>query len=313
MLILLALTAVAGRGEELPPPLKVPHFPEAVYLGEKMTFVVEAETGAEVCVEFDGVQVEKMVFPDKERELDLVLDKPGLLVFRHGSAAVSFHLVAPSDNVLLREELGFLYSDRGPVILMARHLHPPKHDRRLETWRFLKGLFSDARPDVSSGVVLCETSLLIDGSGLPTAQSVGTGSNFWTHVPVPERLSEINGFITGSDTLKQADVLVLALSARDMEQGMSALEFRVKLEWCLQFFDRFKFAHMFVALPALRSDQQERFAGALESLTSAALGNRAVYLGEVARRKDARESVPREWLKAVEQQISRTLKYRDSG
>jgi hypothetical protein len=303
-----------GFSGEAPRSLKVVHFPEAAYLGERTTFVVEAQPTGKVAVEFNGEEIVETSFAGERREFNLVLQKSGMLVFKQGAASVAFHIVQPTDNVPLHEDMGYLYSDKGPAILMARHLHPPKHDRRWETLRLLKRLFSDPRPRVSSGVVLGGYSLP-EGSGAPaTNRPPATSAGFWTSATASNCLSEINGFIvTGTNGLRKADVLLLALMGRDFEQGVNPIEYRIKMEWCLQCLGQLPFAHAFVSMPLLNASQEERFAGPLQALRTAALGNRAVFLGSVRERKEDDKSASRNWFGRVQTRIEEKVKMPEPG
>ncbi len=284
--------------------LRVSHFPTAGYLGEPLTFVLNASPGKPVRVNLNRTLLMECAPETGNTQVVLSLDRSGLLSFCQGTNTISFDVVRPSDPTAFREEAGYLYTDRGPAILLATHRVPPRHDRTWEVLRLLRRLLTDTRPIVTQGILIGVANLL---RPLEPYRTAGL-SSFWRMHAVTNSLSEIHALLGGaSGGLRKADVALVALAGYDLDMGMHPLEFRMKLEWYLERLARAGIPWRFLAFPTLDARRRIRYAATLEAVKTAARSHHALLLDSPPR---AGTCAPSLWLPALETQIGSRLRLR---
>ncbi len=277
--VLILLLAGSGwlAAAELQMRFQVTHFPQEAYLNERVTFILSGQPGSSAEVFLNERKLSSGIFQTDRLEFNLSFKASGILRFTQGREAYAFHLVLPETKAKLRQQDGFLYSGKGPVILLTRHLHPPKHDRTWETVKIVRSLVGDTRPAVKSAA-LVGGAFLPRGDLAALGEFSGVGSKFWRHCPAGPGLFELNSLIAGRDQLQPADALILALSTRDLERGVTSLGYRLRLEWYLQSLRRHKFKHVFVLSLPFDRRSQARFPEITGHLRLAAASNRAVFI-----------------------------------
>ncbi|MBN2301147.1 MAG: hypothetical protein JXN60_01390 [Lentisphaerae bacterium] len=286
--------------------LKILHFPEAAYADERVTFVAEGRCGEKVSAYLDGVELEAGTISTNILEFNFSIPKSGMLTFTHGCDVRKFQVVQPDDIVFLSEKNGYLYVNDVPAILLARHLHIPKHDRRWETATLFSKLITDTRPIVMSGV-LVGADFLNKHEPIDLNEIAGNGTNVWQYVKI-SGTSELNAIAICIRSVPLADLLVLALSDRDLERGIDDLQFETKLAWCMQVAVRHGFKHFFLVMPPLHDDQRERFPGLALSMEVWAKSHHAVFI-ETGSRTPDRALDGRKWFRRVLKNINKTVKF----
>jgi hypothetical protein len=271
-------------------------------------FVVRGKPGTAVTVALDGERIADGRNDKGVVDFNLILRKPGLLRFEQGDASVTFHVVSPESGGELAEKGGYLYTPKGPAVLLARHRFRPKHDRRWETLRVILNLFRDPRPAVDSGI-LVGAGFIPEEEMTNVDRQSGAREGFWTvSRPGNHSVSEINALITGVGSLKRADIMVLALSDKDLERGINKVQLQIKLEWYLQALRRHAFTHVFVIPPTLTQQQKERFQGVNERLRVPAEGNGAEFVGKTASTKGPVSLEA--WMRTVMPQVKRVVRFK---
>ncbi len=295
---------LSAQGGE--PGFNVSYFPEAAYRNEQASFVLEGRPGSRINVSFDGRLLAEPSFTEKRLEVNLFLVGSGSLVFSQETATVTFRVVQPADGAALQEKDGYLYSDNVPVVLLAVHTCPPKHDRRWEIVKAVRKMFSDVRPSVSSGV-LAGASFLAENEKGNLDSLTGAPAGFWTYAGLSNGLSEINGLISGAPGLKRTGMAVIALTASDHERGIDDVQFRIKMEWYLQALKESGFRHVFLLPPPFDSRQAARFPDLTDQLKEIARGNNA-RLANIGRAGDKEVPSAASWLKPAMKEIQKVVK-----
>ena len=277
VLSLCLLLPWAAAGQTTSRVWRVAYAPDAAYVGEKATFVLEGVPGQTVTATLNRVTLAARTFEAPSLELNLSLPEGGRLRIGDGDVSAEWEVLRPSRRPGLAETNGQLVVNGRPAILLADHRAPPKHDRRWETVSVIRRLLADPRPVVKSG-------LLAGGDFLPvhvrrrldTFTSVHEG--FWTLPETPVALYELHGLLIALDRLASSELLLVALSDRDHERGLPPLSFAIKLDWYLQAVRKRGIAHPYVAPPPFTARQRERFPHVWPQCRLSALSNRAGYV-----------------------------------
>jgi hypothetical protein len=273
--VLCALT-LHGTAALAEPGLQVQYFQEAAYNNELTTFVLQCQPAKSITVKLNDKQIHTSLPKTETAELYLALTEPGILQLQQDTSTAVFHVVAPSDDVDIKEQDGYLYSSKGPVILLATHLTADKHSRKWEAVKFVKRIFNDTRTKITSATMIGSAHPgTIDSTKM--AELSGTKPEFWTCVQPPIGLKEIDSLAANLNNLKPADIAVLALSDTDFERNMDECQLQIKLEWCLQTLKHKGFNHKtFVIPPPFDKHQKERFKNSLARLYLVCSANGAV-------------------------------------
>lgn len=286
--VLYSLVGAAAPAAGVPGALEVQHFPEAAYRNEPVSFLVSGPTGSTVEVRLGDLPLTNAVLAAGRVDLPLTLAVPGLLQFRQGERTVTFDLVLPRAGAVVAETEGFLHSSRGPAILLLDHRVPPKHSRKWEPVKVLRGLFCDDRPQVSGGWFL-------DSALASVAATSNSAAGAIRPLMSTNRVSVgLNGVLEAVAGLKPADVVVVRLSAVDLERGTDGYVFRMKLEWLLQALADVGIPHVFVAPPTFTDGQRERFRVFSRELELAASAHGATVLKELPAGTDALKELTRQ-------------------
>ncbi len=265
-----------GAAASDPAPLfEIGYFPPAIYRGDTAVFVLEAQKETEVHALLNGTALGRIVLGPGEEPWTFPIAEPGRLVFRSEHGERAFAVVAPESDTAVTEQDGYLHADGVPAILLPCQRHPPRHDRRWETWRLLTRRFRDPRPVVGHVRVALSDLAFPDA---PASDESGTGSAGWVWTVAKTDASEMNAFAAQADRVPKSDATLLALSAADLDRGAEWERHRMKLEWCVQRL-RFRGHHrLFVAAPVLTPEQRRRYADWSSGLRTAAAGNQVVLL-----------------------------------
>jgi hypothetical protein len=257
--------------------LRLVHYPEAIYSGEPATFVAAGDATNKVRALLDGTEIDAIALNEKRGEFNLKLTQPGLLRFETDGATVSFDVVTPDYKGALREADGYLFTERGPAILLTDHRHPPKHSRRWELLKAIKGLFVDTRPELASARFI-GPAFASAGTSNTVRRTTGLAATNCTILSPPGTFYDIHALITDTRTAPASDITVVSLSARDLERGMPFLAYAQKLEWYLQALSTRKATYLHVIAPTFTKHQQNRFGTFLDRLRLSAHGNQARFL-----------------------------------
>lgn len=304
--LLLSIYLVPSRGSQAAE-LRITQFPEAVYATEPATFVANGTPGNKVRVVLDTTKLAEAVLKDGHCEINLTLTQPGLLRFESGSASTTFDLIAPTYNGAIRETDGYLFTDNAPAILLTEHRHPPKHNRRWELLKILKGVFVDTRPQVTSirfiGSIFSSTSVgnvLTDATGLaPSAcRFVAPKTAFY----------EINALIASARNPAAADVTLVGLGACDLERGIAVLTYAQKVEWYLQALTANASPHLHLICPRFTPREERRYKDVIARLTLSALGNDALLVSLATLPGAAGETAPA-WAEQILKDITRKVRF----
>lgn len=286
--------------------LRIIHFPDAAYRDERIAFVVESHAGDAFSVRLDDYRLVKAVATTNVLELNFAIPRSGRLSFHRGKESRAFQVVRPTNDVALVEKDGYLYANDLPAVLLAEHRHIPKHDRRWETVSLLRSLFRDTRPDVHSAIVV-GADFLSTNDAVRIDEFAG-GDGLWTHVGIDGE-GGLNDLAVAIRSLPPSDVVVLALSDRDLERGIGDLQFETKLAWCMQAIDRTKCAHLFLAGPPLDSDQRKRFPGLFRAANIWARSHDARFI-KPGDRKAGSAINGSSWMKRIANGVADTVRLR---
>ncbi|MCK5849507.1 MAG: hypothetical protein KAH23_01235 [Kiritimatiellae bacterium] len=285
---------------------EVTQYPEAAYINEQNLFVVKTQPETKVEIYLDDKKLHEHVSSENTLEINLILTDSGLLRFQQGDLSISFHLVQPSDDPELNENKGYLYSKKGPAILLMEHLHPPKHSRKWETVKIFLDFFKDTRPEVTSGTLIKDKPKG-DIAHQKTAMTQSFPERFWQHIEVTNTVTWINGLAAIVPTLDPADVAVVAMAQKDLERGIDEIQLRLKLEWCLQALRHRSFKYLLVIPPHLSGENAERFPNINASISLSAAGNGAHFIS-IPPESEAPSS-KQEWLHIIAENMKTWLKW----
>lgn len=331
----IALLFLVGASGDGAPGFEIAYFPEAVYRGDRAVFVIDAPAGQDIVALLNGAVLDRKTVEGAGVEWSLSVDAAGSLVFRGLAGERAFKIVAPDTETTLTERDGYLYADGTPAILMACQRHPPKKDRRWQTFSFLTRRFRDPRPVVRKARLVLsspeknefsaarmptqtfaysrEENIAYSGSSRafgkvtePMPDSADPEKGVWSRTVVPVADSEIHAFITHADGWPVGDALALALSAADLVRGAEWVRHRVKLEWCLQRLSHRGHAMIFLVGPSLDETQRHRFAPWLAALETAAAGHETRLVFPPSDKRT--ESFP-DWFAAVRDAMSAHVRF----
>lgn len=276
-LALCLLLPWAARGQDSNRTWRVSYAPDAAYVGEKTTFVLEGAPGEVLMATLNDESLAAASFESGSLELNVSLREGGRLRIGDASGGVEWEVVRPSRRPGLAETQGRLVLNGRPAILLADHRVPPKHDRRWETVSVIRRLLADPRPAVRSGA-------LVGGEFLPehvrrrldafTALRAG----FWSVPDAPVTLYELHGLLVSLDRLPSSELLLVALSDRDHQRGLPPLSFAIKLDWYLQAVRKRGIAHAYVVPPPFTARQREQFPYVEPQCRLSALSNLAAFV-----------------------------------
>jgi hypothetical protein len=287
--------------------LAVTHYPEAVYMGEKAAFVVEGMPNGIIRATLGGKRIASAPAVGGRVDMDLSISSPGQLVLGSDAGVTrTFLVVAPDEKVELAERDGYLFSGELPVILLAEHKVPAKHNRKWEVLRVIKGWFSDSRPTADSGLLI--------GASFLTAEELGkldeitsTPDGFWSYAAPGKFAYEINGLISSAQGLERRGMALVALSLTDQERGIDDCQFRIKLEWFLQALNGRGFTNLFLLPPTQDLSDEERFPDLSEDVKPIARANSAQLVNLRCGERDFSFS-GETWLAPALEQIKKRIK-----
>lgn len=290
--------------------LTVTHYPEAVYSGEKATFVIEGIPGGVIRATSVGERIGSAPSVGGRVDMDLSISSPGQLVLVADTGETrTFLVVSPDEKVELQERDGYLFSGELPVILLAEHKVPAKHNRKWEVLRVIKGWFSDSRPTAKSGLLMGASFLTAEETGR-LDEIASTPQGFWRYAAPGKCVYEINGLISSAQDVEQRDMALIALSLADQERGIDDCQFRIKLEWLLQALNGRGFTNVFLLSPTLDLSDAERFPNLRDDVKPIARANNVQLLNLSCRERDFSFSGETWFFPALEQ-IKKRIKCGD--
>ncbi|MCJ8331559.1 MAG: hypothetical protein HRT89_12975 [Lentisphaeria bacterium] len=211
--------------------LEISYFPPAVYKNELCTFVLLGEPGSQVVVE-RGKNSQTHNFVKNRLEIKIKVSTDKSICFVQGLKTICLKFVEAADADSLSYQNPHLFKGKYPAILLLEHKHPPKKDRTWEIPKLLKNKVRSSLPTAKLPAFAgAEYIPKLNTEKLAAAFDSSSGK--WTHLPMADKLDEINYLISQIKQLKTHDVLIIALSMGQLEQGTSSLEFRMRLEWLL--------------------------------------------------------------------------------
>ena len=287
--------------------LKIDFFPQEIYRGTLGTFVLRVEKAPPVVVLFDGKEIVRNEQQQTRREFNLKFEKSGRLTFKQGDESQSFQVVTPEDDIQLSGAGAFLYHKKLPVILMPRHLHPPKHNREGEALALLKSVFIETRTKISNPAML--GAAFLDGDlKTKVAALAGNKTADWRVYSAAGGLLELNSLLTQSHNIKDHDALILALSASDLRRGLSFLSFRQRLEFLLQRLKNQNDGAIFVPSLSWNAMEKAQFSKITKHIDLAVRGNGADFLQIPYEKHKARDD-PEKWFAPVKKKIEKGYRF----
>ena len=184
-------------------------------------------------------------------------------------------LLSPTDKAELKLEHGYLYNNKRPVILLVEHNIPPKHSRKWESVNAIKSLFGANKITVSNASLL-GANFYVDNVKENLVQKSSIKN--WTQLHNHKILSELDQMLIDLQEVTHKELLVVALSTRDLDRGIDHTAFRLKLEWFLQKVDAMGFKRTYIVSFPFNRESFKKYSSVDQEIRLAADSNKAFFI-----------------------------------
>jgi hypothetical protein len=214
---------------------EVSYAPEALFVGDPLTFRIESPSTTTLTVMSNQVEVVRHpLSPKIPLEVTFFPTTSQILRFEAPEkTAQAFRLLRPGEAGVFRERDGYLEIDEAPVILLPEHRKPPPLDRRWETLDLLRKTLTDTRKPILDVLWICPPDSTLStalqpllSSRPPLVPDPGEESWFRVHAPLL------------SPRIPQATYLVVEIDVYDLERGVAPQTLFLKWQFVLQHLEK---------------------------------------------------------------------------
>ena len=293
-------------------------FPQEVYLNESATFTLTGKPGEGFSVTLNDKKLGDYTIDSSGiYNCKFTFGEPGNLSFRSKEKykiqpqkepvhlEYSVRLLAASAKAKIEFIDGYLYADEMPTILLVDHKTPPKHDRKWETVKTIKNVLGTDKKKVSKGSLIGAGFIKEELSSELSSKLDGLN---WQHYHHKTALCEIDQAIVDIESLDHKELVVLALSTKDLDRGMNATRYRLRLEWLLQRIKFKEIAHPYIISFPFNQTTYQKYSAIDKEIRLAVDSNGAEFI------KHPFHKMPQpiqkdEWLNVLSKHLKRKVSF----